>query len=244
MEKVECRESYDLLLAVCRLNDIELTIGYKQLRDMLERLCRTQMQNEGLQMTDLSARISFVAAKMGLSVVEQNRLHTFRLTSNAILNRVEQPTREHLMRDAKTLAFFVRKMYDEDIPTALYQLLPRADATYIVAPPAVRKEKRMRVCFQYSDEQYLYVTPLDELSDEDKLTVSRARKIQRFLSQPFHVAEQFTGIPGVLVDIKDTIKGFNMIIDGELDHLPEAAFNLKGTIEDVIEAGQKMLAEA
>ena len=83
-----------------------------------------------------------------------------------------------------------------------------------------------------------------ELSEEDKLTVSRARRVQRFLSQPFHVAEQFTGIPGVLVDIKDTIKGFNMIMDGELDHLPEAAFNLKGTIEEAIEAGEKMIAEA
>ena len=71
-----------------------------------------------------------------------------------------------------------------------------------------------------------------------------ARKVQRFLSQPFHVAEQFTGTPGVFVDIKDTIKGFNMIMDGELDHLPEAAFNLKGTIEEAIEAGEKMLAEA
>ena len=76
-----------------------------------------------------------------------------------------------------------------------------------------------------------------------KQAVGRARRVQRFLSQPFHVAEQFTGIPGVLVDIKDTIKGFNMIMDGELDHLPEAAFNLKGTIEEVIEAGEKMLAE-
>ena len=85
---------------------------------------------------------------------------------------------------------------------------------------------------------------MEELSEEDKLVVSRARRVQRFLSQPFHVAEQFTGIPGVLVDIKDTIKGFNMIIDGELDHLPEAAFNLKGSIADVLEAGQKMLAEA
>ena len=81
------------------------------------------------------------------------------------------------------------------------------------------------------------------LSEEDKQAVGRARRVQRFLSQPFHVAEQFTGIPGVLVDIKDTIKGFNMIMDGELDHLPEAAFNLKGTIEEVIEAGEKMLAE-
>ena len=85
---------------------------------------------------------------------------------------------------------------------------------------------------------------MEELSEDDKLAVSRARRVQRFLSQPFHVAEQFTGIPGVLVDIKDTIKGFNMIMDGDLDHLPEAAFNLQGTIEDVIEVGEKMLAEA
>ena len=93
-------------------------------------------------------------------------------------------------------------------------------------------------------QDIIAILGMEELSEEDKLAVSRARRVQRFLSQPFHVAEQFTGIPGVLVDIKDTIKGFNMIIDGELDHLPEAAFNLKGTIEDVIEAGQKMLAEA
>mgnify|MGYP003323183559 CR=1 FL=1 len=84
----------------------------------------------------------------------------------------------------------------------------------------------------------------EELSEDDKMAVGRARRVQRFLSQPFHVAEQFTGTPGVLVDIKDTIKGFNMIMDGELDHLPEAAFNLKGTIEEAIEAGEKMLAEA
>ena len=83
----------------------------------------------------------------------------------------------------------------------------------------------------------------EELSEEDKLAVSRARRVQRFLSQPFHVAEQFTGLKGVLVDIKDTVKGFNMIMDGELDHLPESAFNLKGTIEEAIEAGEKMLAE-
>jgi len=93
-------------------------------------------------------------------------------------------------------------------------------------------------------QDIIAILGLEELSEDDKLAVSRARRVQRFLSQPFHVAEQFTGIPGVLVDIKDTIKGFNMIIDGELDNLPEAAFNLKGTIEEAIEAGQKMLAEA
>ena len=82
------------------------------------------------------------------------------------------------------------------------------------------------------------------LSEEDKLAVHRARRIQRFLSQPFHVAEQFTGLKGVLVPIEDTIKGFNMILNGEVDQYPEAAFNLKGTIEEAIEAGKKMTAEA
>ena len=93
-------------------------------------------------------------------------------------------------------------------------------------------------------QDIIAILGMDELSDEDKQAVHRARRVQRFLSQPFFVAEQFTGIPGVLVDIKDTIKGFNMIMDGELDHLPEAAFNLVGTIDDAIAKGEKLLAEA
>jgi F-type H+-transporting ATPase subunit beta len=93
-------------------------------------------------------------------------------------------------------------------------------------------------------QDIIAILGMDELSDEDKQVVHRARRVQRFLSQPFHVAEQFTGLQGVLVDIKDTIKGFNMIMDGELDHLPEAAFNLVGTIEQAIEKGEKLLAEA
>ena len=93
-------------------------------------------------------------------------------------------------------------------------------------------------------QDIIAILGMDELSEEDKLVVSRARRVQRFLSQPFHVAEQFTGLKGVLVDIKDTIKGFNMIMDGEVDEYPEAAFNLVGTIEDAIEKGKKLLAEA
>jgi F-type H+-transporting ATPase subunit beta len=92
-------------------------------------------------------------------------------------------------------------------------------------------------------QDIIAILGMDELSEEDKLVVHRARRVQRFLSQPFHVAEQFTGIPGVFVSIDDTIKGFNMIMEGEVDQYPEAAFNLKGTIEDVIAAGEKMLAE-
>ena len=83
-----------------------------------------------------------------------------------------------------------------------------------------------------------------ELSDEDRLTVNRARRVQRFLSQPFAVAEQFTGVPGVMVSIEDTIKGFNMIMDGEVDYLPEQAFLNVGTIEEAIEKGKKLLETA
>lgn len=112
----EVQESFELLQAVCRMEDAGLAAGYKQLRDLLERLCRAQMQDQSLQMTDLSARLSYVAVRVGLSVVEQNRLHTFRLTSNAILNRKAEPQREQLLRDVKTLAFFLKKLSGEEIP--------------------------------------------------------------------------------------------------------------------------------
>ena len=91
-------------------------------------------------------------------------------------------------------------------------------------------------------QDIIAILGMDELSDEDKLVVSRARRVQRFLSQPFHVAEQFTGLKGVYVSIEDTIRGFNAIMDGEVDQYPEAAFNLVGTLEDAIEKGKKMMA--
>ncbi|MEW6469278.1 MAG: F0F1 ATP synthase subunit beta [Bacteroidota bacterium] len=93
-------------------------------------------------------------------------------------------------------------------------------------------------------QDIIAILGMDELSEDDKLVVHRARRVQRFLSQPFHVAEQFTGLKGVFVSIEDTIKGFNMIMDGKVDEYPEAAFNLVGTIEEAIEKGKKMLAES
>ncbi len=93
-------------------------------------------------------------------------------------------------------------------------------------------------------QDIIAILGMDELSDEDKLVVHRARRVQRFLSQPFHVAEAFTGLKGVLVDIKDTIRGFTEIMDGMHDELPEAAFNLVGTIEEATAKGQKLMAEA
>ena len=106
-------------------------------------------------------------------------------------------------------------------------------------------QRVMQILQRYNELQdIIAILGMEELSDEDKMAVNRARKVQRFLSQPFHVAEQFTGLKGVLVPIEDTIRGFNMILDGEVDQYPESAFNLKGSIEDAIEAGEKMLAEA
>ena len=128
---------------------------------------------------------------------------------------------------------------------------PLNSTSRILSPAIIGKEhyetaQRVKEILQRYNalQDIIAILGMEELSEEDKLVVHRARRIQRFLSQPFHVAEQFTGIPGVLVDIKDTIKGFNMILDGEVDQYPEAAFNLRGTIEEAIEAGEKMLAEA
>jgi F-type H+-transporting ATPase subunit beta len=90
-------------------------------------------------------------------------------------------------------------------------------------------------------QDIIAILGMEELSDEDKKVVHRARRVQRFLSQPFHVAEQFTGMKGVFVPIEDTIKGFNMILDGELDHLPESAFSFVGSVEEAIEKGKKEL---
>jgi F-type H+-transporting ATPase subunit beta len=105
-------------------------------------------------------------------------------------------------------------------------------------------QRVMEILQRYNELQdIIAILGMEELSDEDKMAVNRARRVQRFLSQPFHVAEQFTGLKGVLVPIEETIRGFNMILDGEVDQYPEAAFNLKGSIEEAIEAGQKMLAE-
>ena len=93
-------------------------------------------------------------------------------------------------------------------------------------------------------QDIIAILGMDELSEEDKLTVARARKIQRFLSQPFHVAEVFTGSPGVFVNLEDTIKGFKGIVAGEHDELPESAFYMVGTIEEAVDKGRKMAGEA
>jgi len=134
----------------------------------------------------------------------------------------------------------------------IYPAVDPLDSTSrILSPDVVGDEhylcaQRVKQILQrYKELQdIIAILGMDELSDEDKLVVARARRVQRFLSQPFHVATQFTGIPGTFVNIEDTIKGFNMIMDGKVDEYPESAFNLVGTIEEAIEKGKKMLAES
>ena len=92
-------------------------------------------------------------------------------------------------------------------------------------------------------QDIIAILGMDELSDEDRTIVNRARRVQRFLSQPFSVAEQFTGVKGVMTPIDETIRGFKMILDGEVDHLPEQAFLNVGTIDDAIAKGERLLAE-
>jgi len=134
----------------------------------------------------------------------------------------------------------------------IYPAVDPLDSTSRILTPAIvgdahyeTAQKVKMILQRYKELQdIIAILGMDELSDEDKLIVSRARRVQRFLSQPFHVAEQFTGLKGVFVSIEDTIRGFNAIMDGEVDEYPEAAFNLVGTLEDAVEKGKKMMAQA
>ncbi len=134
----------------------------------------------------------------------------------------------------------------------IYPAVDPLDSTSRVLDPKIVGDEHytiarevQRILQTYKNLQdIIAILGMDELSEEDKLTVARARKIQRFLSQPFHVAEVFTGTPGVFVNLEDTIKGFKGICAGEYDHLPEAAFYMVGTIEEAVEKAQKLAAEA
>jgi F-type H+/Na+-transporting ATPase subunit beta len=134
----------------------------------------------------------------------------------------------------------------------IYPAVDPLDSTSRMLSPLVVGEEHYAVARRVQQvlqrykalQDIIAILGMDELSEEDKLTVSRARKIERFLSQPFHVAEVFTGSPGKLVDLQDTIKGFKGLVEGKYDHLPEAAFYMVGTIEEAVEKGKKLATEA
>jgi F-type H+/Na+-transporting ATPase subunit beta len=134
----------------------------------------------------------------------------------------------------------------------IYPAVDPLDSTSRILTPEIVGERHYGVAQKVKNllqrykelQDIIAILGMDELSEDDKLVVHRARRVQRFLSQPFHVAEQFTGLKGVLVSIEDTLKGFEMIMNGEVDQYPEAAFNLVGTIEDAIAKGKKILEES
>jgi F-type H+-transporting ATPase subunit beta len=134
----------------------------------------------------------------------------------------------------------------------IYPAVDPLDSTSRMLTPLIVGEEHYTVARQVQQvlqrykalQDIIAILGMDELSEEDKLTVARARKIERFLSQPFHVAAVFTGVDGVLVDLADTIKGFKGLVEGKYDHLPEAAFYMVGTIEEAVEKGKKLAAEA
>ncbi|MDI9551428.1 MAG: F0F1 ATP synthase subunit beta [Bacteroidota bacterium] len=134
----------------------------------------------------------------------------------------------------------------------IYPAVDPLESTSRILDPNIVGQKhydtaqRVKQILQRNQElqDIIAILGMDELSDEDKLTVNRARRVQRFLSQPFSVAEQFTGVPGVMVDIEDTIDGFDRILNGEVDYLPEQAFLNVGTLDDAIEKGKKILKQA
>ncbi|MER2606753.1 MAG: F0F1 ATP synthase subunit beta [Siculibacillus sp.] len=134
----------------------------------------------------------------------------------------------------------------------IYPAVDPLDSTSRILSPLVIGEEHYAVARQVQAilqrykalQDIIAILGMDELSEEDKIAVARARKIERFLSQPFHVAEVFTGSPGKLVDLKDTIRGFKGLCNGDYDHLPEAAFYMVGTIEEAIEKAKKLAAEA
>ena len=134
----------------------------------------------------------------------------------------------------------------------IYPAVDPLDSTSRILEPRIVGEEHYAVARQVQEilqrykslQDIIAILGMDELSEEDKMTVNRARKIERFLSQPFHVAEIFTGSPGILVDLADTIKGFKGLCSGEYDHLPEAAFYMVGTIEDAVAKAEAMATEA
>ena len=157
---------YQSIWEIATDTELSLLYKYRLLRGLFERICKAEMLTVDLQATDLSARISFIADKFELSYIEQQRLHSFRLTSNALLNAEAEPEEEAFYRDLKTVSFFVRKLYEVSIPDELYAILPKADATYRVKNYGDKTIQKIRVCFQYADADFLYVIPLDDLTKE------------------------------------------------------------------------------
>ena len=161
----EIREYYQELLNIYQ-GDQTLERKYRKMRELLERAVRSQIKDTSLQTTDFAARLNYVATMSNMDNVEFNNIHSFRLTSNEILNHRLEPTNEDFLRHLSAVSFALRRIFKVDIPLNLFSVLTKYSSTSEYRRVASKKIKRVRVCFDYADETYLYVRSSDSIDDD------------------------------------------------------------------------------
>ena len=162
----QVREIYIVLWTLCQEVERPLRHRYRALRECFERMVREQMQNVALQATDLSARINYLAAQFALEDSVKNALHTFRLTSNDVMNHRKEPTSEEFLRDVASVSEALRVIFHTPIPKELKEILPKRASKSSMKRGKIELTRRIRVCFDYADEEFMYVHPVDEVSEE------------------------------------------------------------------------------
>ena len=162
----QVREIYLVLWTLCKEVERPLRHRYRALRECFERMVREQMQNVALQATDLSARINYLATQFALEDSVKNALHTFRLTSNDVMNHRKEPTSEEFLRDVASVSEALRVIFHTPIPKELKEILPKRASKSSMKRGKIELTRRIRVCFDYADEEFMYVHPVDEVSEE------------------------------------------------------------------------------
>ena len=162
----QVREIYLVLWTLCQEVERPLRHRYRALRECFERMVREQMQNVALQATDLSARINYLATQFALEGSVKNALHTFRLTSNDVMNHRKEPTSEEFLRDVVAVSEALRVIFHTPIPKELKEILPKRASKSSMKRGKIELTRRIRVCFDYIDEEFMYVHPVDEVSEE------------------------------------------------------------------------------
>ena len=162
----QVREIYIVLWNLCQEVERPLRHRYRALRECFERMVREQMQNVALQATDLSARINYLATQFALEDSVKNALHTFRLTSNDVMNHRKEPTPEEFLRDVASVSEALRVIFHTPIPKELKEILPKRASRSSMKRGKIELTRRIRVCFDYADEEFMYVHPVDEVSEE------------------------------------------------------------------------------
>ena len=165
MMNEEVKEIYRELWELCTLEHRPLLHRYRSLRESFERVIREQMQHASLQATDLAARINYLSTQFGLDGRSKHALHTFRLTSNDVLNHRKSPADEEFLRDVRSIAEAYQVVFDTLMPKELSELLPKKASKSPMNRDKMALARRIRVCFDYADDEFLYVYPVDELSD-------------------------------------------------------------------------------